>query len=36
MSAGERDEAKGYVTMELAGNADGGRVHSWAFHGLSG
>jgi DNA repair exonuclease SbcCD nuclease subunit len=31
-SAAERNEAKGYVTIDLAGDAGGGRVHGWAFH----
>ncbi len=35
-SAAERNEAKGYVTMEIAPDASrGGRVGSWTFHELS-
>ena len=35
-SAAERNEAKGYVTMELAIDGPaGGRVHSWIFHETS-
>lgn len=35
-SSAERNEAKGYVTMELAvDELDGGRVQSWTFHATS-
>ncbi len=34
-SSAERDEAKGYVTMEIAPDSRGGRVAAWTFHELS-
>jgi DNA repair exonuclease SbcCD nuclease subunit len=35
VSHAERDETKGYVTLNLAPSETGGRVHSWSFHELS-
>jgi exonuclease SbcD len=35
VSHAERDETKGYVTLNLAPSETGGRVHSWQFHELS-
>ena len=34
-SGAERYEPKGYVTMEIAPDSDGGRVSAWKFHELS-
>ena len=34
-SSAERDEAKGYLTMEIAPGSRGGRVAAWTFHELS-
>ncbi len=33
-SSAERNEPKGYMTLEIAPDDDGGRLESWAFHEL--
>lgn len=33
-SAAERDEPKGYMTLEIAPGDDGGRLDAWTFHEL--